>query len=633
MLRKAPTWAISLSVHLAVLGVLAFVPMAIQHKAAFESLETFFSNEERPADEFTKEFDTSEIIAETNNVIAGAMSATAGAVGGNAGTGGVGTGVGSVQGKIDSAATAGDVDVALNIGNVDLPGGNEIGNDLGMEMIAGETGAMVGGYGPALDRLTQELMREMRDQKIAVVWMFDESESMKDDQADIKSRIHRVYEELRIVDEKSKNVDLVNAITSFGAGVHYQTPRGKATDKIPELMQAIDKIPNDPSGTENTYKALIEVVNEYRPLFVRAKRKLIVILVSDESGDDGELIDDAITVCKKAQASVYVLGRESVFGTLFAYVQWVEPTYKSVHWLPVRRGPETAYPELLQFDGFIARNDASMSGFGPYEQCRLARDTGGIFFMLPKEDENVINHDLREYAALDLKPYAPDLRPRREYVAIRENNAFRKGIFETILMLDPRVPGNDDVQVPVHGYALAPGQYESSVQQTLNRCAKTWERLTAAEAHLNSIAKLREKEDSRRWRANFDMMLAQMKSYRVRLFQYAIGLEHFGNELPKMKHNPKNNMWSVGHGSQELLKPSDVQAKKYKVTLDDLKAARDASVKEFDKLIAEHPNTPWAERARWEKGRGYGASYHEWFQGPPPQVKPGDPKPQPIPKL
>ena len=102
-----------------------------------------------------------------------------------------------------------------------------------MEMIAGETGAMVGGYGPALDRLTQELMREMRDHKIAVVWMFDESESMKDDQADIKTRIHRVYEELRIVDEKSKNVDLVNAITSFGANVHYQTPKGKTTDKIP----------------------------------------------------------------------------------------------------------------------------------------------------------------------------------------------------------------------------------------------------------------------------------------------------------------------------------------------------------------------------------------------------------------
>jgi hypothetical protein len=203
-----------------------------------------------------------------------------------------------------------------------------------------------------------------------------------------------------------------------------------------------------------------------------------------------------------------------------------------------------------------------------------------------------------------------------------------------ILLLDPHVPGNDGVEVPVHGYTLAPGRYEGAVQQTLARCGKTWELLTAAEAKLMAVASEREKEDSRRWRANYDLMLAQMKSYRVRLFQYAVGLEHFATELPKMKHNPKNNSWGVNHGSAELLKPSEAQVKKYGVSHEDLTAARAAALREFDKLIAEHPNTPWAAKAAWEKTRGYGARYGEWYTPPPPPPpKAGAPKPQPVPKL
>ena len=37
------------------------------------------------------------------------------------------------------------------------------------------------------------------------------------------------------------------------------------------------------------------------------------------------------------------------------------------------------------------------SGFGPYEQTRMARETDGIFFMLPSPEVNLVGRDNRKY--------------------------------------------------------------------------------------------------------------------------------------------------------------------------------------------------------------------------------------------
>ncbi len=71
-----------------------------------------------------------------------------------------------------------------------------LGQDLGEGEVTGESGAAVDGYGTAMSRLTLELLRLMRQQKLHVVWMFDESESMKDDQQEIRDNFHKVYDEL-----------------------------------------------------------------------------------------------------------------------------------------------------------------------------------------------------------------------------------------------------------------------------------------------------------------------------------------------------------------------------------------------------------------------------------------------------
>lgn len=53
----------------------------------------------------------------------------------------------------------------------------------------GEALTAADGYGEAMDRLTQEILNKLARGKVLVVWVFDQSLSMKDDQAEIRDRI------------------------------------------------------------------------------------------------------------------------------------------------------------------------------------------------------------------------------------------------------------------------------------------------------------------------------------------------------------------------------------------------------------------------------------------------------------
>jgi len=84
--------------------------------------------------------------------------------------------------------------------------------------------AIVDNYQQALDRMTAEILRLLRQHELLLIWCFDQSESMKDDQREIRDRIERVYAELRLAGATS-NEALTTAIASFGSGFQIHTPR------------------------------------------------------------------------------------------------------------------------------------------------------------------------------------------------------------------------------------------------------------------------------------------------------------------------------------------------------------------------------------------------------------------------
>ncbi|MCH7990404.1 MAG: VWA domain-containing protein, partial [Planctomycetes bacterium] len=358
--------------------------------------------------------------------------------------------------KVEESSTLSDPEVTINLADITAPANDILGDDLGGDEIQGESAHVVEGYGPAMSQLAQEVMRLMRTQRVLIVWLFDESESMKDDQKEIRQQFHKIYEDLRLVQTKAAKQDkrlrkkdiLMTSIIGYGNGIHPLTPR--PTSDIEEIRTAIDKIAIDESGKENLCTAISATVDQYGKMAKGQKQKLVIVVVTDESGDDGIMVEQALDKAKRADASIFILGRESVFGYPFARVRWKDPKYNLTFWLTINRGPETPYPECLQWNGLRARWDVHNAGFGPYEQVRLAKETNGIFFVLPGEEENLVGpgaHDRRKYHFLDMKEYEPSLQSRRQYEGEVAGSEFRRTLWEVIVTLNPnahyQLPKND----------------------------------------------------------------------------------------------------------------------------------------------------------------------------------------------
>ena len=128
---------------------------------------------------------------------------------------------------------------------------------------------------------------------------------------------------------------------------------------------------------------------------------------------------------------LYVIGRQSLFGYDRAHLRYIDPVTKDVYWPAIRRGPETADVELLQWDGLHDRWDEQPSGFAPYELARLTKDSGGIYFLLPSEENMRVRQREKAYSIADAQGVRARLRqPRSTYVERRNKSEFRRTLYD-----------------------------------------------------------------------------------------------------------------------------------------------------------------------------------------------------------
>lgn len=620
--RSFSVVGVSLFVHALLLVGMWFIPRQLFNDQAQIVVETFFS-EERDQQEFSQELELSTEVSETANTMAASTNVATASSGA--------AGAAAAQQNIETSDSLKEPEVFVsNIGEISLPGDGDINTDLGEGAVDGGMD-VVDGYGPALGRLSQELLRMMRESQVHVVWLFDESDSMKDDQEEIHQKFDKIYVELGIqmkkddaLSRRRKNDDvLLTTILGYGENVHALT--AKPTGNLNEIRAAINKISIDESGKENMCSALAQTLDKFGPTTARAKRKLVLVLVTDESGGDGQYVEDVVERAKKYKSPIYVLGREAVFGYPYARIRWKDPKYGLNHWLRIDRGPETAWPECLQWDGFHSRWDADRSGFGPYEQVRIAKESGGVYFMLPGEEENLSGRaasDKRHFDFLDMKEYQPKLEARRVYEETRAKSKFRTQIWNVIKTLNPHT--DDKLTIRHHHYPMERAEFQKVGKEQFVRA---WRGMTLADqglAMLEEVRPMRDAESSQRWRANYDLATAQLLSYRVRLFQFMLSMDKHAASPPPPK-DAKSNEWYIRR-VPKMLVPDEAQFDRLKKVaklkidreefLQELKDQEAKSRKMYQFVIAEHPGTPWARRAQRELGYGYGVTFIDRFHDP-----------------
>ncbi|NUQ63055.1 MAG: VWA domain-containing protein [Pirellulales bacterium] len=481
----------------------------------------------------------------------------------------------------------------------------------------GQARSVVDNYSQAMDRITQAVLQMLYKDDVLVIWLFDQSESMKDDQKQIRDRIERVYQELGLSD-RAKGEHLLTAVVSFGEGFTIHTQ--KATAEMQKIREAIDAVPIDKSGKEITCQAIGRSINHFRKFAVQGKRRLALILVTDESGeppDNLQYLEAAIQEAKSAQCRIYILGREAVFGYPYAHIRWVHPQTGRPHWLRIDRGPETGFVEQIQTDGFHRRYDAFPSGYGPYEQSRIAAETGGAFFLLPSLEPNLVRGENRRYELDAMRGYRPDLRPREKIVAERDKFKLRTILWKIINDLNPY--RDTKMEMREH-FAPEPAEFIKQVPVEHAKAKLYLEYLAVASKELDRAQRLRDDEPEPRWKANFDLMHAQLLAYQVRMLEHGLYLEEFVKKprvVPLSKPpNLKLTYW-------------DLSTRKERLTGDKTVPTIEKATALFNQVIKDHPGTPWAARAQWELARGYGVILEPYYEPPYKEVK----NPIPLPKL
>lgn len=454
---------------------------------------------------------------------------------------------------------------------------------------------------PFAEFLSAEIAAKLAKGKVLVIWCFDESHSAHDDRLQVMCDVERMYKKLgsqNLADES-----LLTAITSYSMTTHFHTPM--PTSNVEEIVKAMGEVQVDESGVENMCQAVGESIAVHRKYATTAGRQMMLVLVSDESGDpesNVKFLEPAIAEARQAHCPIYVIGREAVFGYPYAHFRWEDPPTGIPTSIQLDRGPETPFPELLQIDGLERRRDANASGFGPYDQTRMARLTGGRFFMLTNPEANLIGRDSRKYALEAMRPYLPDLSSCEEYTGELYKHEFRRVISKVISDLNPYSAAGRRVEVRVDNFSIDRDEFRRQAAEEITQATALIGYLKAAEKELEIVKPLRGREASARWRANFDLMHAQTIAYQVRLHEYAAYLQVFMNSPKPIKNyfGPKRptNAWKIRVSSRTIMG-------------DQFKRDKDRATRLFIEIMREHVGTPYASRAEWEINRGFGVELFE----------------------
>lgn len=521
------------------------------------------------------------------------------------------------------------------------------GESLSTLPIRGSAGDSVQGASGAVDRLTQEFINSLSERKTLVVWVFDQSASLMRQREEIIQRFDKIYEELGILEASGHEAFLNHGDKALltqvcGFGSTFNAMLQEPTDDLSKIKDAIGAIPRDDTGLEYVFSSVIAVADKYKYLrkIKRStgdrERNVIIVVVSDESGDDMERLDQAVSICKKHEMPVYVIGIPAPFGREVTEVKWVDPDPEydqSVQWAPVSQGPESVMAERLQLE-FTGSNFDDLekidSGFGPFALTRLCYESGGIYFAVHpnrRVGRKVRQWETAEYSASiqyffeqsKMRRYKPDYVSVKTYMSRLNDNKARFSLVQAA-----EVSQTGALETPELRFTkFDEAQFVNSVSIAQRAAAILEPKMNQLYSILRNGESDRNLETSARWQAGFDLAYGRVIAAKIRAESYNAMLAMAKTKL-KFKDS-KNNTW--------VLTPSNAIS----TGGQDSKLAEKAKVF-LSRVVNEHPDTPWAMLAQRELDTPIGWEWKETFTEPPRPPEPrannnnNNPRPNPQPR-
>ena len=484
--------------------------------------------------------------------------------------------------------------------------------------IRGSSGVGMGSALGTLDKITEEIKRSLEQRPTHVIWMFDQSYSLNQQRKKVNARFRNIYKELGVIEDVDHKafkqhkdegqVPLLTTVMAFGQQYTYLT--SAPTADVDLITKTVDAIENDPSGDENVFQAIYDVAEKAKVM--RRRRNVMIVVFTDEVGDDQQKgLEATISLCRKYAIPVYVVGVPAPFGRDKTEIKWVDPdpAYdQRPQWGEVVQGPESFMPERVKLSFGPGTSDEPIaSGFGPYSLSRLTYETGGIYFSVhpnrvlnravtKKETAELASHLKYFFDEEVMRPYKPDYLSIDEYKKMVNANKARFALISAARQSWVSAMKNPQLHFPKKN--------EADLAKRLNEAQKVAAKLAPEIEKLYQILKEgeadRANESRPRWKAGYDLAMGRTLAAKVRTEGYNAMLAKAKNGL-KFK-NADSDTWDIRPSNEitvgSALARGAKQAKTY-----------------LDRVVREHPGTPWALLAAKELQRPMGWTWDERHTG------------------
>jgi uncharacterized protein YegL len=445
-----------------------------------------------------------------------------------------------------------------------------------------------------------EIVRQIERGRTLVVWAFDASGSLVVEREKLSKHIEGVYKHIKELDTEHKSEDggLLTAIVGFGQDRKVLT---QPTADPAEIVAGIKSVPLDTTGIESTFGTVAEVVRKWSR-YKDDKGKpyhTMVIVVTDEVGDDESRLEEAIATARAGKVQVYVLGSSALFGRIEGRMNYTDPKTKQVFYnLPVRLGPESVRLETIHlpfwYDG--PQYDYLDAGFGPYALTRLATETGGIYFVTRLGPGRV------SFDPNSMREYRPDWMSTAGYEQALAKSPLRQAVLQAALITQQSLPGQ-----PALSFPAADGpEFKEAMKENQIVVARIEYTVKEALGPISAVTKLRDRETSRRWQAHYDLIRGRLLAMRIRCNEFNTACAKMLKDQPKFK-NPGSNTW-------KLVPADDINARDPQA-----KVVAEEARRLLKRVVTDHPGTPWAMLAQRELKDPFGFKWVEANVPPRPR--------------
>ena len=464
----------------------------------------------------------------------------------------------------------------------------------------------------AVDRVAVEILRRLENGKTLVIWAFDASGSLVAERENLARYIEQVYEHIDQLDksELAQHEGLLTTVVAFGSNRRVLLDAPTADSKA--IFDAIGRVPLDETGFESTFRTVGEIAQKFGHFNKDGTTyQTMTVVVTDEIGDDDELLESAISAANQVKMPIYVLGSSALFGRVIGYMDYTHPvTKQTFNNLEVKQGPESAALEGIRlpfwYDG--PQYDLLDAGFGPFSLSRLSGATGGIYFITRLGGHRIT------FDPVGMREYKPDWVSREHYMATLQKNPLRRAVMRAAVICQQNLPDMPAMNFP----AFEDPNFKEIMTQNQAKVARIQYTVDEAlgvnagpgEPTIVNVARMRDRETSRRWQAHYDLVRGRLMAMKIRCMEYNYACARIKRDAPKFE-NPKSNTWRMVPDREIHLTDKAAEA-----------AVEAKSLR--DRVLHDHPGTPWALLAQRELKDPLGLKWVETFVPPPPKPREGD---------